>query len=75
MPDSAQSRSQRSGLASLVDASTSRTSSGTPDSTRQHEGAGLTWFRDHLDEATFAEEWEQSRGLMADDAVAFGLDF
>jgi predicted ATPase len=34
----------------------------------------LTTVRAHLDEAAFAEAWEQGRALTADDAVALALD-
>lgn len=34
----------------------------------------LTTIRTHLDEAAFAEAWEQGRALLVDEAVAFALD-
>jgi hypothetical protein len=41
---------------------------------RRGNDEALTLIRAQLDEAAFAETWEQGRKLTADDAVALALD-
>jgi hypothetical protein len=41
---------------------------------RRANDEALTLIRAQLDEAAFAEAWEQGRTLTANEAVALGLD-